>query len=77
METVSISHHDNTSDGHYGSHNLKEEIKYPAKVRKTVIERIICIIMLCSHTDPNTHEPVLEDYPGQEKDKGLVAAVKG
>lgn len=33
--------------------------------------------MLCSHTDPNTHEPILENDPGQEKDKGLVAAVEG
>lgn len=31
----------------------------------------------CFHTDPNTHEAVLENDPGQEKDEGLVAAVEG
>lgn len=29
------------------------------------------------HTDPNTHETVLQNDPGQEKDKSLVAAVQG
>lgn len=31
----------------------------------------------CFHTDPNTHETVLENNPGQEKDKSFVAAVEG
>lgn len=31
----------------------------------------------CSATDPDTHEAILENDPGQEKDKGLVAAVEG
>lgn len=28
-------------------------------------------------TDPDTHEAILENDPGQQKDKGLVAAVEG
>lgn len=30
-----------------------------------------------SGTHPHAHEAVLENYPGQEKDEGLVAAVEG
>lgn len=35
-----------------------------------------CQHSCCSHTDPNAHESVLQDNPGQEKDEGLVAAVE-
>lgn len=34
-------------------------------------------IKQCCTTDPDTHEAILENDPGQEKDKGLVAAVEG
>ena len=30
-----------------------------------------------SDTHPHTHEAILENNPGQEKDEGLVAAVEG
>lgn len=30
-----------------------------------------------SHTDPHTHEAILQNDPGQKKDEGLVAAVEG
>lgn len=32
--------------------------------------------MRCFQTDPDAHEPILQDDPGQEEDEGLVAAVE-
>lgn len=51
IETVSISHHDNTCDGHYGCHNLQSEIQShqwyqrSSGERKAVIESIIMLLI--------------------------------
>lgn len=82
METVSVGHHDDACDGHYGSNNLREIHCYQ---RLSIRARFlfICLLFriisvkLCYTTDPDTHEAILENDPGQEKDKGLVAAVEG
>lgn len=75
METVSIGHHDDTCDGHYGCYNL-EEIQSHQRLSGGK-EKEDALLSDCSvNTDPNTHEAILENDPGQEKDKGLVAAVE-
>lgn len=81
METIRIGHHDDTCDGHYGSYNLQVKIKRPS-VTVPLSSMINCpqqekLHCGCFHTDPNAHEAILEDDPGQEKDEGLVAAVEG
>lgn len=79
METISISHHDDTCDGHYGCHNLQVEVQrhqcYHSEARWLTTEKIICNFR-CFYTNPNTHEPILQDNPWQEKHKGFVAAVE-
>lgn len=82
METVSVGHHDDACDGHYGSNNLREihcyqQLSIRARFLFTCLLFIIISVKLCYTTDPDTHEAILENDPGQEKDKGLVAAVEG